>query len=104
MQLFAVPQLPPDGPKDLVLKFPDGWDIEVCTMGSHDRRPLTIKEIQAVLKKPLGQPPLRELARGKQEVAIIVDDQARGIKWNLIAHAVLAELAAASRTATSDSS
>lgn len=95
MQLFTVPQLPLEGPRELVLKFPDGWDLEVCKMAGHDRRALPLEEIQGALHKPLGKPRLRELARGRKEVAIIVDDQARGMKWNLIAHAVLAELAAA---------
>jgi nickel-dependent lactate racemase len=43
----------------------------------------------------MGGTPLRDLAKGKKEVAIIFDDCARGMRWNAIAHAVPAELDAA---------
>jgi nickel-dependent lactate racemase len=95
MKLVTVPQLPLEGPKDLVLRFPDHWDVEVFNMAGHDRPAITMDQIRAALNQPLGTPPLRELAKGKQEVVIIFDDYTRGMRWNAVAHAVLADLAAA---------
>lgn len=95
MQLFTVPQLPMEGPKDLVLRLPDAWDVSVHNMQGWNRSAITMEQIQSALQNPTGKPPLRELAQGKQEVVIIFDDYTRGMKWNAIAHAVLAELEAA---------
>jgi len=43
----------------------------------------------------LGAPTIREIAKGKKEVAIIFDDYVRGSKWSEISTVILDELAAA---------
>lgn len=95
MQLFTVPQLPMEGPKDLVLHMPDEWDVSVHNMNGWNRQPVTMEQIMAALQDPIGTPPLREMAKGKSEVCILFDDYTRGMKWNAVAHAVLSELHAA---------
>lgn len=95
MTKVNVNQLPQQGVKNLELEFPNNWDIHVANMNGHDRRPLTIDEVHASLQKPLGTKTLQELAKGKNEVAIIFDDYARGSKWGDIATLVLEDLAAA---------
>lgn len=95
MQRFAVPQLPLEGPKDLVLQFPAGWDVEMRPMAGALRPEVSLEAIREAVRNPIGTPALRTLATGKKQVAIIVDDNARGMRWNKIAHVVLEELEAA---------
>jgi nickel-dependent lactate racemase len=63
------------GDREVSLDFPDPWEITV-------RRPATPPEIsdddiRAALERPVGQPPIRELARGCSRPLIVVDDLAR---------------------------
>ena len=95
VQLFTVPQLPMEGPRDMLLRFPDAWDVQVHNMVGYNHPAVAMEQIQGALKNPIGTAPLRELAKGKQEVVIIFDDYTRGMKWHTVAHAVLAELEAA---------
>jgi nickel-dependent lactate racemase len=98
MQFVKVPQLPMEGPKDLLLRLPEHWDVSVHNMNGWNRPAVPISAIVDSLRNPLGTPPLRELAKGKKEVVILFDDYTRGMKWNTIAQAVLAELASAGIT------
>ena len=95
MQLVTVPQLPMEGPRDLLLRFPDAWNLRVHQMRGYDRPAIEMDDILEALRDPISTPALREIARGRQQVAIIFDDYTRGMKWHAIAHAVLAELEAA---------
>ncbi len=58
-------------------------DLEVPTrwmVTAHRPRlpaPLSDEDLAAALERPVGQPPIRELARGKQRPVIIVDDLTR---------------------------
>lgn len=81
--------------EELELEFPESWEVVPCLMQGHDAPPVTQVEIQAALDSPVGSPRLRELARGKSEVAIIFDDMSRPTRTGIIAPYVLAELAAA---------
>jgi nickel-dependent lactate racemase len=92
MKLVTVPQLPMEGPRDLVLRFPDSYDIAVQNMQGYARPAITMDQIRDALQCPIKTPPLQELARGKKQVAILFDDYTRGMKWNSVAHAVLDEL------------
>jgi nickel-dependent lactate racemase len=57
------------------LAFPDSWDV--VTYWPDTPPPLTDKEIRAIIDNPIGQPPLRALAKGKKRPIVIVDDLAR---------------------------
>ncbi|UCD63474.1 MAG: DUF2088 domain-containing protein [Candidatus Zixiibacteriota bacterium] len=57
------------------LTFPDSWDIAAYWPDTPP--PLTEDEIAQRIAAPVGQPPLSELARGKNSPVIIVDDLSR---------------------------
>jgi len=55
--------------------------VTVFDMAGHDKAPLGMSDFRSALQKPLGTPTIREMAKGKKEVAILFDDYARGSKW-----------------------
>jgi nickel-dependent lactate racemase len=59
-----------EGP--LSLHFPAEWDLVVLWPPTPP--PLTDRDIAESLERPVGQPPIRELCRGKSRPLIIVDD------------------------------
>jgi nickel-dependent lactate racemase len=77
------------------LALPDDWRVEVCPMVGADRPELGAAGIRAAIGKPIGTRPLRELAKGKKEVAIVFDDQTRVTRTAKLVPPILAELAAA---------
>lgn len=92
---LRLPQLPWDEPKELELRFPDRFQVEVCHMSGHDRPAMTDEQIRAAINNPIGQSPIREKARGKNEVVIIFDDMCRVTRVARIVPFVLEELAEA---------
>jgi nickel-dependent lactate racemase len=95
MQIIKLPQLAWYDPRDLELPFPDDWQIEICNMKGYDRPELTPEAIRAALQNPIGTKPLRELARGKKEVAILFDDLTRVTRTAKIIPHILEELSSA---------
>ena len=95
MKKISVPQLAWYGQRTLELPLPDDWDVEMCYMDGYNRPEVDVEAIRAALRNPLGTKPLRELARGKKQVAIVFDDLTRGTRPAKIVAAVLEELAAA---------
>jgi nickel-dependent lactate racemase len=63
------------GDRWLTLRFPVGW--EVTSWWPETPGPLTDDEVADALERPVGQPPLRELARGRHRPVVIVDDLTR---------------------------
>ncbi len=59
----------------ITLTFPDSWDV--ITYWPDTSSPLTDKDLLEKINAPIEQPPLRELAKGKESPIIIVDDLAR---------------------------
>jgi len=59
----------------ITLSFPDSW--EVVTYWPNTPPPLTDEDISKIADSPIGQPPLYELAKGKKNPLIVVDDLAR---------------------------
>jgi nickel-dependent lactate racemase len=74
------------------LAFPAGWDVTVASMA--DAPAAGEGAIQQALLHPIGTPPLRELARGRQKAAIVVEDITRPLRTASILPAVIAELEA----------
>jgi nickel-dependent lactate racemase len=73
--------------------FPDGWEITVAEMrGGPDIGEAGIKQ---AFDNPIGSPPLREMARGRRDAAILVDDLTRPTPSYRILPYLLEELAAA---------
>jgi lactate racemase len=77
------------------LDFPADWDLHVMNMKGHGGSVLSPQQIADAIRKPIGTPPLRELAAGKTKVVITFDDLTRATPAYLIAPHILAELKAA---------
>jgi nickel-dependent lactate racemase len=80
-----------DAPLDLT--FPDSWDVQVCRMAGHDAPALSDGQIREALRRPLGAPPIRDLAKGRREVAVLFDDLSRPTPAHRVVPFVLEELA-----------
>lgn len=80
---------------ELQLEFPASWEVVPCLMNGHNAPHITPDQIRAAFNKPIGSPPLRELAQGKHEVAIIFDDLSRPTRAAELIPYVLEELEAA---------
>jgi lactate racemase len=77
------------------LDFPNDWDVHVQHMKGHGLPVLTPQQIIDAIRKPIGTPPLRELAAGKPNAVVTFDDLTRPSPTYLIIPHVLAELKAA---------
>ncbi|HEY32333.1 MAG TPA: DUF2088 domain-containing protein [Dehalococcoidia bacterium] len=93
--IVKVPQLAWYGDTELDLELPSRWDVTICRMRGHSKLPLTRSEIEGAFRHPIGSPPIRELARGKNEVVIIFDDLTRPTPVAEIVPHILDELEAA---------
>jgi len=63
------------GDKRIRLSFPENWDVKLCA--PRGARALTEKELNDALHSPIGGKSLKELAKGKSKVVILVDDLTR---------------------------
>lgn len=75
------------------LSCPSEWDVTV--MRPNTPPGMTAAEIAQVLESPVGQPPLRVLARGAKTAAIIVDDVNRATPVAAILPSVIRQFAEA---------
>lgn len=80
---------------ELQLEFPESWEVVPCLMNGHDAPYVTPEQIKTAFDEPVGTPPLRELARGRNEVAIVFDDISRPTRVAELVPYVLEELEAA---------
>jgi len=92
---IRLPQLYGEEVRDLELSFPESWHITTSGIAGAQRPRLKPQEIESAIAHPIGTPPLSELARGKEEVAILFDDATRLTRTAEIIPFVLAELAQA---------
>lgn len=83
------------GNLDERLDFPADWEINVQHMKGHGATVLTPQGIAAAISKPIGTPPLREIAAGKTSAVITFDDLTRATPTFYIVPHILAELKAA---------
>ena len=93
VSLVRLPQLAWYGTKELELPLPDSWQVEVYNMAGFDRPAMKLDEIKVAIANLIGSPPIRELARGKNEVVIIFDDMTRVTRVAELVPFVLEELA-----------
>jgi nickel-dependent lactate racemase len=87
-----VPQLAWYENNELELDFPASWNLTVCYMSGHDRPKLNDEGFREAFANPIGTKPIRELARGKNDVVILFDDMARSTRIAGIVPYVLEEL------------
>jgi len=76
----------------LRLTFPESWEVVSCLMNGHNVPQITPKQIKAAFDNPIGSSRLRELAEGKNKVAIIFDDISRPTRVADLISYVLKEL------------
>ena len=95
MTRIELPQLAWYGRKALTLQLPENWRVERMSMAGENSPALSPQEIGRAVANPIGMAPLREVAKGKKEVAIIFDDMTRGTRTSDILPSVLQELKAA---------
>jgi len=90
----TVPTRAWHGDTPLDLTFPGSWDVTACHMKGHAAPPLDEAGLRAAFQNPIGTDPLRKLAEGKKEVAIIIDDMTRPTRIADFIPIVLEELKA----------
>lgn len=93
MKIVPVPWGMWYGTNKFELTFPESWDLTVSHMkGGPD---IGDAGIRRALAEPIGAPRLRELARGRRDAAILIDDLTRPTPSYRILPYILEELAAA---------
>jgi nickel-dependent lactate racemase len=89
-QLAKIPWKAWYGDEEFSLSFPSSWKVRTCSM---DDAPEISEEMLAeAFEKPIGTPRLRDLARGKKNAAIVMDDITRPTKGAPILKKVLEEI------------
>ena len=78
--------------KPVVLTFPRAWDVRICNMEGDGDPALETEQLRKKIFNPVGTVSLKDLAKGKKEVAIVVDDLSRPTEAALIVPHLLAVL------------
>jgi lactate racemase len=81
------------GDQTIDVHFPDDWNV--IAHWPRTPRPLDDDDVLQALRRPCGQPPIRELARGRSRPMIIVDDCTRPTPAARVLPQLLEELQAA---------
>ncbi|MCK4380254.1 MAG: nickel-dependent lactate racemase [Candidatus Lokiarchaeota archaeon] len=90
VQIFKIPWAAWYGDEDLSLEFPDSWDVGLFNM--KDANEISKKKIENAINNPIGTPPLEEIARGKQNAVIVVEDISRPTSMETILNIILTKL------------
>jgi len=89
-QTFTVPYGAWYDDKNLKLTFPDSWTVHYCPPA--DAPEVSEKDIIEALSNPFGSPTISELAKGKNNAVIVVEDISRPIDWRIILNLVIRDL------------
>ena len=81
------------GDEPLALPLPAAWDV--TTLWPDTPPPLSDDDIARALEHPAGQPPIKDLARGKSRPLVIVDDLTRPTPASRVMPHLLRHFAAA---------
>ena len=92
MQKIPLPSQAWYGDTDMILTFPENWDVDVMKFA--DLPVLTDDEMREALASPIGTPRISELAARSKDAVIIVDDLSRPTPAGLILPHILDELKA----------
>jgi nickel-dependent lactate racemase len=90
-QIFKMPWASWYEPKQIELEFPDNWDVHIYDVENYSEIKDEI-QIRKLLNSPIGTPTISELATGKKNAVIVVDDISRHTKAKNILKVVLDEL------------
>lgn len=94
-QTVPVPQLAWHGDTEMMLTFPDLWEVVPCYMRGYRAPRLSDEEMRSAFARPIGSERIRDLARGKREVVVLFDDMTRPTRAYELVPFVLEELAEA---------
>ncbi len=72
---FKIPWAAWYGDDDFVLEFPDSWNVQMYNM--KDANEISSEEIKTAVESPYGTQTLKQIAKGKQNAVIIVEDISR---------------------------
>ncbi len=92
MNGVMVPQLAWWGDIEADLRFPENWEVTVHHMHGHKAQKLGPQGFRRAFDNPIGCKPIRELARGKENVVILFDDMSRPTRAAEIVPFVIDEL------------
>jgi len=92
MRNISLPQFAWHNPRMVNFPLPDNWHIEIYNIKGYNKSPLTLNEIESIVKNPIGIKPLRKLAKERREVVILFDDLTRTTKAAEIIPFILEEL------------
>ncbi|MHA1729610.1 MAG: lactate racemase domain-containing protein [Promethearchaeota archaeon] len=90
VQQYKIPWAVWRDPDYLDISFPDSWDISLYKMNNSPE--LSPEEIKRAVLTPIGTPKLSELAKGKKNAVIVVDDMTRITPVSKIIPYVIEEL------------
>ena len=90
VQTFNIPWAAWYEDKDLQLEFPDAWDVNVYKM--QDTLELSQGDIKNAFSNPIDTPTIHEIAKGKTNAVIAVEDISRPIQTEGILEIVLSQL------------
>lgn len=93
MKTVSIPWAMWYADEEFTLTFPDSWELVVARMkGGPD---IGDEGIRRAFAEPIGAPPLREVAKGRRDAAILIDDLTRPTPSYRVLPYILEELAAA---------
>jgi len=91
VQKFQIPWASWYSPDEITLEFPDSWDVQFY--GVKEFPEIDNEEvIKKLLNNPHGTPNLSELAKGKNNAVIVVEDTTRHARPHEILRVVLNQL------------
>jgi len=90
VQIFRIPWAAWYGDEDLALEFPDTWDVKLFKM--KDAPEISKEEIESAINNPIGTQTLKEIAQGKQNAVIAIEDISRPSYLEEILNIVLDQL------------
>ena len=90
VQIFNIPWAAWYGDKSIQLEFPDTWDVHVFEM--EDTSELSQADLKKALDNPIGTPTILELAKGKKNAVIAVEDISRPTQVETVLEFVLNQL------------
>ena len=91
-QTFKIPWAAWREPGFINLDFPDPWNISMYNMEGANQSELSELEIKNAIVNPIGTLKLSELAKGKDNIVIVIDDMTRPTPIYKILPSVLEEL------------
>ncbi len=90
VQIFKIPWAAWYGDQDLILEFPESWDVQLFNM--KDAPIISKEELKIAINNPIGTPTISEIAKGKQDAVIVVEDISRPSFLEEILNIVLNQL------------